>query len=114
MNYIDALVQHPNAKIITGEAVTNVSGIATFYFTDDGTATGQSLLGVVYKAFVSSLSNSTAINTPSAELREINLAGKYVSATARAFTGVTVLSINVLGSVGFVSGATIYFCVIGE
>jgi hypothetical protein len=101
---------------IIGSAVTNSSGVATFYITDNGLSTGNVLLSTIDYACPSTVSNAAqAINVPDAQMAELNLAGKYVSARARTMSGVVVLSINVLGSIGFVgAGTTIYFRVIGS
>lgn len=36
------------AKIITGQVRTDANGVATFYFTDDGTNTGMPLLTTIF------------------------------------------------------------------
>lgn len=101
--------------IFTGTATTAGDGIATIYFTDDGTAGGNSLFTAIDTAHVNVVSTSlNALSIPVSEIREINIAGKYVSASTRAFTGTTILGISVLASIGFVGSAELRFTIIGR
>lgn len=102
-------------RIIYGQATSNTNGIATLYFTDNGLASGLSLLNTIDFAVASVYSaNSNIIARPKVQMREKNVTGKYVSANVTNVSGVEVLGISVLGSENPVNGIVVDFMVIGE
>lgn len=102
-------------RFIFGQATSGANGIAQFYFTHDGTSNGRALLTSIDCAFVSVYSTNDNLNLrPMVDMRERNLAGKYVAAHVSNFSGVTILGINVLGSRQGVSGALVDFIVLGS
>lgn len=102
-------------RIIYGNAVSNASGVATFYITDNGASNGNALLTSIDCVNPSVYStDATIINRPRVQMREKNLAGKYVSANITNMSGVVVLGITVLGSENALNGVNCEFMVIGE
>ncbi|UZM97871.1 hypothetical protein OL548_23430 [Lysinibacillus sp. MHQ-1] len=86
-----------------------------FYFTDNAIASGNPLLTTIDFAVSSVYSTNTTINLrPRVQMREKNIAAKYVSANVTNISGVTVLGINVLGSENPVSGVVVDFMVLGS
>lgn len=79
-------------------AVTNASGVVTFYPTDDGTPTGNPLF-----SSIAYIGRDFPAGNPNYAAAAPIVAGDLKSITAQCFTqvftGVVVLSINVLGSV---------------
>lgn len=103
--------------IFTGTATTDANGIATLYFTTDGTANGASLFTSVDTAHVNVVSNAAqAINVPVTEIREINLEGKYVSASGRTLIQlfVPLLGLSVVTGVSFTANIMVRFTVFGR
>ena len=102
-------------RIVFGQATSDSNGIATFYFTDNALATGNPLLSSIDYAVSSIYSTNATTNLrPRVQMREKNIAGKYVSANVTNISGVTVLGINVLGSENPVSGVVVDFMVLGN
>ena len=102
-------------RIVFGQAISDSNGIATFYFTDNALATGNPLLSSIDYAVSSVYSTNATINLrPRVQMREKNVAGKYVSANVTNISGVTVLGINVLGSENPVSGVVVDFMILGN
>lgn len=102
-------------RIVYGQATSGSNGIATLYFTDNGLATGNSLLSSIDFAVASVYStNPTTISRPRVQMREKNLPGKYVSANVTNISGITVVGINVLGSENPVSGVVVDFMILGD
>ncbi len=102
-------------RIIYGQATSDANGVATFYFTDNALATGNTLLSTIDYAVSSVYSTNSSINArPRVQMREKNIAAKYVSANVTNISGVTVLGINVLGSENPVSGVVVDFMVLGS
>lgn len=100
-------------EVVTG---TVTSGIATFYITDDNTSTGNALFTNVYYVNAGILDDSAnyawGTYTLAANKKSITM-----NAKKQAFGGVTILGINVLGSVSFTNvpnGTTVYLIVIGD
>ncbi|WP_129688617.1 hypothetical protein [Gottfriedia acidiceleris] len=108
---------HPKKvkRIVYGQATSDANGVATLYFTDNGLATGNSLLTAIDYAVASVYSTNVNINArPRVQMREKNVAGKYVSANVTNISGVTVLGISVLGSENPVSGVLVDFMILGS
>ena len=102
-------------RMVYGQATSDANGIATFYFTDNALANGNSLLSTIDYAVASVYSTNPAINLrPRVQMREKNISSKYVSANVSNFTGVTVLGINVLGAENPVSGVIVDFMILGS
>lgn len=102
-------------RIVFGQAISDSNGIATFYFTDNALATGNPLLSSIDYAVSSVYSTNATTNLrPRVQMREKNVAGKYVSANVTNISGVTVLGINVLGSENPVSGVVVDFMILGN
>lgn len=102
-------------RVIYGQVTSDANGIATFYFTDNAIASGNPLLTTIDFAVSSVYSTNTTINLrPRVQMREKNIAAKYVSANVTNISGVTVLGINVLGSENPVSGVVVDFMVLGS
>ncbi|MFJ7973892.1 hypothetical protein [Psychrobacillus sp. NPDC096389] len=109
----------PNPKkvkrIIYGQTTSDANGIATLYITDNGLANGNPLLTTIDYAVSSVYSTNPSTNArPRVQMREKNVAAKYVSANVTNISGVTVLGINVLGSENPVSGIVVDFMIIGS
>lgn len=102
----------PNGKVVAGQATTNASGVARFYFTSDGTATGTPLLNNIY-SWSADITAGVQVNS-----RTSALGSNFVDVTVTnlAFTGVVLLGINLLGAVTTnpVVGATVQFIVVGD
>lgn len=96
----------------SGTATSNGAGVARFYLTDDGTATGRNLFKNVY-SWSADVTAGVQVNS-----RTSALGANYVDVTVTnlAFTGVVLLGINVLGAVTVtpVVGATVQFIVFGD
>lgn len=108
---------HPKKakRIIYGQATSDANGIATFYFTDNALATGNTLLSTIDYAVASVFSTNSSINSrPRVQMREKNITAKYVSANVTNISGVTVLGISVLGSENPVSGVIVDFMILGS
>lgn len=102
-------------RIIYGQATSDANGIAIFYVTDNALANGNTLLSTIDFAVSSVYSTNASINLrPRVQMREKNIAGKYVSANVTNISGVTVLGISVLGSENPVSGVIVDFMVLGS
>lgn len=102
-------------RIVYGQAASNANGIATLYFTDNGLADGNPLLNTIDYAVSSVYSTNATINArPRVQMREKNIAGKYVSANVTNISGVTVLGISVLGSESPMSGIVVDFMILGS
>jgi len=102
-------------RIIYGQATSDANGVATLYFTDNGLANGNSLLTTIDYAVASVYSTNPSINArPRVQMREKNVAGKYVSANVTNISGVTVLGNNVLGSENPMSGVLVDFMILGS
>jgi len=102
-------------RIVYGQVTSNANGIATLYFTDNGLADGNPLLDTVDYAVASVYSTNSTINArPRVQMREKNIAGKYVSANVTNISGVTVLNISVLGSENPMSGIVVDFMILGS
>ena len=102
-------------RIVYGQATSNANGVATLYFTDTGLADGNSYLTTIDYAVSSVYStNASLIARPRVQMREKNIAAKYVSANVTNVSGVTVLGINVLGSENPVSGVLVDFMILGS
>lgn len=102
-------------RIIYGQATSDANGIAIFYVTDNALANGNPLLSTIDFAVSSVYSTNASINLrPRVQMREKNIAGKYVSANVTNISGVTVLGISVLGSENPVSGVIVDFMVLGS
>lgn len=102
-------------RIIYGQATSDANGIATFYVTDNALANGNPLLSTIDFAVSSVYSTNASINLrPRVQMREKNIAAKYVSANVTNISGVTVLGISVLGSENPVSGVIVDFMVLGS
>lgn len=105
----------PLKRIIYGQATSDANGVATLYFTDNGLATGNPLLTTIDYAVASVYStNATVISRPKVQMREKNIAGKYVSANVTNVSGVTVLGITVLGSENPMNGVVVDFMILGS
>lgn len=101
-------------RIVYGQATSDVNGIATLYVTDNGLANGNPLLTTIDYAVSSVYStNPSIIERPRVQMREKNVAGKYVSANVTNISGITVLSFNVLGSENPMSGVVVDFMIMG-
>lgn len=112
-------VGEPNPKkakrIVYGQATSDANGIATLYFTDNGLATGNPFLTTIDYAVSSVYSTNPTINArPRVQMREKNVAAKYVSANVTSISGVTVLGISLLGSENPVSGIVVDFMILGS
>lgn len=98
--------------VITGTTVTNASGVARIYLTDDRTSTGKTMFNNIY-SWATDIETSTPVNSRSM-VQGVN----YVDITVSGFrfTSVTVLGINVLGSVSSdpIAGATVRYIIIGD
>ena len=95
-----------------GQATSDANGVATLYFTDNGLATGNLLLIAIDYAVASVYSTNVNINArPRVQMREKNVAGKYVSANVTNISGVTVLGISVLGAENPVSDVLVDFMI---
>lgn len=99
--------------IATGQATTNASGVARFYYTDDGTATGNNLFRNGVISWSADVTAGVQVNS-----RTSTLGSNYVDVTITnfTFTGIVLLGINVLGAVttNLVSGVTVQFIVVGN
>ncbi len=74
-----------SAKIWTGTA-TVTSGVATFYPTDDNSATGTAIFSTIYSTFVTAASNTaSAVDVPLASIKVV--ASDKKSVTVNAITG---------------------------
>lgn len=118
------MINHPETMVyIAGKRVsrpvwalgtvnTNASGVARFYLTDDATAMGNNLFSVVHD-WATDVQANVAVNS-----RTSTIGANYVEVTVTqlAFSGVTVLGINVLGSVTAVgvNNVPVKFMVVGE
>ena len=99
--------------IIVGDSVvTNASGVARLYLTQDGTASGDPIFRNVY-GWSTDIETAVPVNS-----RSMASGVNYIDVTVSqfSFTGVTILGINVLGSVSSVplAGAIVKFMVIGD
>lgn len=98
--------------VLTGTAVSNGSGIARMYLTDDGTNTGRNIFKDVY-----SWSTDVVSGVP-VDSRATAIGANYVEITCTrfGFNGITVLGIPVLGSVTVLpaSGVTVMFTILGD
>ncbi|QFF99954.1 hypothetical protein PB01_14610 [Psychrobacillus glaciei] len=102
-------------RIVYGQATSDANGIATLYFTVNGLANGNPLLTTIDYAVSSVYSTNSSINArPRVQMREKNVAAKYVSANVTNISGVTVLGISVLGSENPVSGILVDFMILGS
>lgn len=102
-------------RIVYGQATSKANGIATLYFTDNGLADGNPLLDTIDYVVSSVYSTNATINArPRVQMREKNIAGKYVSANVTNISGVTVLGISVLGSENPMSGIVVDFMILGS
>lgn len=102
-------------RIIYGQAISDVNGVATLYFTDNALANGNPLLSTIDYAVASVYStNTTTSLRPRVQMREQNIPAKYVSANVTNFTTVTLLGVNVLGSEAAVNGVIVDFMILGS
>lgn len=102
-------------RIVYGQATSNASGISTIYFTDNGLASGNPLLTSIDYATASVYSTNPTINArPRVQMREKNVAAKFVSANVTNNSSIVVLGINVLGSENPVSGILVDFMILGS
>lgn len=101
-----------NPVIFVEEVLTNASGVARLYLTDDGTQTGNNIFrnGFQWSTDVEAVTPTTT--------RTMNSGLNYVecSVTTLTFTGIRILGIDVLGSVANtpVAGVPVKFLVIGS
>lgn len=102
-------------RIIYGQATSDVNGVATFYFTDNALANGNSLLASIDYAVASVYSTNATISLrPRVQMREKNITLKYVSANVSNFSTVQLLGVNVLGSETAMSGVVVDFMILGS
>ena len=104
-------------RIVYGQATSDADGVATLYFTDNGSASGNSLLTTIEYAVASVYStNPIVISRPKVIMREKNIAAKYVSANVTEINGLTlpVLGVTVLGSETPMNGAVVDFMILGS
>lgn len=98
--------------VIASSVITNASGVARLYLTQDGTASGDPIFRNLY-GWVTDVEATTPATT-----RTMSSGINYIEATVStlSFTGVTILGIGVLGSVANtpVSGVSVKFIVIGD
>lgn len=101
----------------TVKSVTISGGNAVFYLTDDGTSTGNALYSDVYLESLNwtvwDNAGLYAIGTPTISGNKKTLT---VPVQKQGFSGVTILGINVLGSVAFTaaSGPTMAVSILGK
>ncbi|AMQ06555.1 hypothetical protein [Sporosarcina psychrophila] len=102
-------------RIVYGQATSDANGIATLYFTENGLSTGIPLLTTIDYAVSSIYSTNSSINArPRVQMREKNVAAKFVSANVTNNSSIVVLGINVLGSENPVSGILVDFMILGS
>ena len=102
-------------RIVYGQATSDANGIATLHFTENGLASGNPFLTTIDYAVSSVYStNPSIIARPRVQMREKNVAAKYVSANVTNISGITVLGLNVLGSENPVSGILVDFMILGS
>ena len=102
-----------NAPVIaTGQVTTNASGVARFYITDNGTATGNPLFPNNDFRWSADVTAGVQVNS-----RTSTLGSNYIDVTVTnlQFNGIVLLGITVLGSVTVtpVTGVTVQFIVVG-
>jgi len=102
-------------RIVYGQATSDANGIALLYFTENGLSNGIPLLTTIDYAVSSVYSTNPSINArPRVQMREKNVAAKFVSANVTNNSSIVVLGINVLGSENPVSGILVDFMILGS
>lgn len=100
-------------KLYAGSAVTDASGIATFYVTQDGTSTGIPVMNNIEGFWSSIISTAGVVNV--ADTINYATGANFVQARARQFNGaLVILGLSVLAVPTFATGATISFLVWGD
>lgn len=100
-------------KIYTGSAVTDASGIATLYVTQDGTSTGTPLINTIEGFWTSTY--STAMIGSITDTREYAIGSNFVQARSYREGGIlSILGINLIGVPTTPAGVTINFIVWGD
>lgn len=100
-------------KIYTGSAVTDGSGIATLYVTQDGTSTGVPVMSTI-EGFWSSTYSTAAVGSIT-DTREYDIGSNFVRARSYREGGIlSLLGINLIGVPTSPSGVTINFIVWGD
>lgn len=101
-------------KVYTGSAVTDASGIATLYVTQDGTSTGVPFMTTI-EGFWSSTYTTAAAGATTRTL-EYDIGSNFVRARASRDNAIVValLGLTLLGVATFPPGVTINFLVWGD